>query len=82
MAHSCHPGPGRLQVIAAPGPLRGGVGHGGSRRRAPPFTVMVDYAHTPAGLEVVLGEARGWPGAGRVLVVFGCGGNRDRAKRP
>jgi UDP-N-acetylmuramoyl-L-alanyl-D-glutamate--2,6-diaminopimelate ligase len=65
---------GRLQVIAAPGG-RTGVD-------APAFTVLVDYAHTPAGLEVVLGEARGLARTGRVLCVFGCGGNRDRAKRP
>jgi UDP-N-acetylmuramoyl-L-alanyl-D-glutamate--2,6-diaminopimelate ligase len=68
---------GRLQVIATP-PV-----DGGPEGSSPPFTVMVDYAHTPAGLEVVLQEARGLAeGNGRVLVVFGCGGNRDRAKRP
>ena len=66
--------PGRLQVIAAPGDGEGADG--------PSFTVLVDYAHTPAGLEVVLGEARTLAPAGRVLCVFGCGGNRDRAKRP
>jgi len=71
------PPPGRLEVISAPPALKG-VGP-----ESPPFTVIVDYAHTPAGLEVVLGEARGLTeNNGRVLVVFGCGGNRDRAKRP
>jgi UDP-N-acetylmuramoyl-L-alanyl-D-glutamate--2,6-diaminopimelate ligase len=69
------PVPGRLQVIAAPSPSLNGD--------APPFTVMVDYAHTPAGLETVLREARGLVAAGgRLISVFGCGGNRDRAKRP
>jgi UDP-N-acetylmuramoyl-L-alanyl-D-glutamate--2,6-diaminopimelate ligase len=60
-------------------PVRGRMEHVGQSKSG--GHVFVDYAHTPDGLDVLLRAAR--PHApGRIIVVFGCGGDRDRDKRP
>lgn len=57
---------GRVEVVPTPGM---------------DYTVLIDYAHTPDGLENVLSAVRGFC-KGRVIAVFGCGGDRDPIKRP
>ena len=46
-----------------------------------PYSVLIDYAHTPDGLENVISSVQGFC-KGRVITVFGCGGDRDPIKRP
>lgn len=46
-----------------------------------PYTVIIDYAHTPDGMENIISAVRDFA-KNRVITVFGCGGNRDATKRP
>ncbi|NLX64014.1 MAG: UDP-N-acetylmuramoyl-L-alanyl-D-glutamate--2,6-diaminopimelate ligase [Clostridiaceae bacterium] len=58
--------PGRAEIVPTPGK---------------PYTVMIDYAHTPDSLENILSTVKGFV-KGRLISVFGCGGDRDKSKRP
>ena len=62
---NCPPVPGRFEPVQA----------------GQDFAVLVDYAHTPDGLQNVLMSARPLT-QGKLITVFGCGGNRDKTKRP
>ena len=57
---------GRVEVVPTPGK---------------DYTVLIDYAHSPDGLENVLSSVKGFA-KGRTIALFGCGGDRDRTKRP
>jgi UDP-N-acetylmuramoyl-L-alanyl-D-glutamate--2,6-diaminopimelate ligase len=69
------------QISAALQDAQGAPGRLQALRRGQPFAVLVDYAHTDDALEKVLNALR--PLArGKLRVMFGCGGDRDRTKRP
>lgn len=59
--------PGRCEMVA--------------KERNLPYSIIIDYAHTPDGLENILETIKGFV-KGRIITVFGCGGDRDKVKRP
>jgi UDP-N-acetylmuramoyl-L-alanyl-D-glutamate--2,6-diaminopimelate ligase len=68
-------------IVAGVAEMQGVPGRFEAIDEGQPFSVVVDYAHTPDSLATVLRAARDL-GDGRVIVVFGAGGDRDRGKRP
>jgi UDP-N-acetylmuramoyl-L-alanyl-D-glutamate--2,6-diaminopimelate ligase len=71
---------GRVEAVAAG--FRGEAGRLQMLENGGEFSVLVDFAHTPGALEAALEAARSIVDDGRVIVVFGRGGDRDRNKRP
>ena len=80
VAACCVLGDSLTDVVRAMEKLPGVPGR--MQRLASSPSVFVDYAHTPEGLVAVLAAIRSHVGHGRVITVFGCGGDRDHGKRP
>ncbi len=80
-AVACEMGADTDSIVAGLESLAGVPGRFENIDCGQPFTVIVDYAHTPDGIRSVLQAAREVAG-GRVIIVVGCGGDRDRSKRP
>ena len=81
LAVAAHEGVPLEQAAAGLARVAGVDGRFEAVRAGQPFSVIVDYAHTPDGLENVLQAARALSPR-KLWVVFGCGGDRDRSKRP
>lgn len=75
-------GVGFQQVVDALGSAKGIPGRIEVVPTGTDYTVIIDYAHSPDGLKNILDSLREISGTGRILTVFGCGGDRDKSKRP
>lgn len=77
----CSLGYSAREVSAAAAKAKSVLGRLESVKAGQPYNIIIDYAHTPDGLEKAIEAVKSFTD-GRVLTVFGCGGDRDSTKRP